>query len=90
MKDGCTAASAPSARAELSSAWEEATTEHSKKRSLAERQRLVMTQHRTRHQEVHEAAETRPNERFFSWILFDDDDYRDGWRTGGLFILSTT
>jgi len=30
MKDGCTAASAPSARTELSSAWEEATTEHSK------------------------------------------------------------
>jgi hypothetical protein len=25
--------------------------------------------------------------KIFSWILFDDDDYRDGWRTGGLFTL---
>jgi len=40
------------------------------KRWLAERQRLVMTQPRTRHQEVHEPAEIRSNERFFPGCCF--------------------
>jgi len=84
MKDGCTAASAPSVTAELPSEWEEATTEHSE--SVRRLNANVWSRHSPglRHQEVPRTGrDSTEMKRFFSWILFDVDDYRDGWRTGG-------
>jgi hypothetical protein len=59
MKDGCTAASAPSVRVVLPSAWEEATTEHSESVRWLNANVWSWPSPGLRHQEVHGLAETR-------------------------------
>jgi hypothetical protein len=87
MKDWYTAASAPSARAELSSIWEEAITEHRQYVRWLNAIVWLWASLGLATKTCTSRKRLSRMKRFFSWILFDDDDYRDSCRAGGLFIL---
>jgi hypothetical protein len=87
MKDGCTAASAPSAKAERPPVWEEATTEHSENARWLNANVWSWPIPGLATKKCMSRLNSAEWNDSFPGYYFDDDDYRDGWRTGGLFIL---